>query len=51
MALTTGKHPGELKDEACDQNNGNIKAVVKLEECKFRGAVMSAVENATNRSR
>ena len=47
----TGKHPGELKDKACEDNPRNIHSIDKLEECKFRGAVMNAVESATGRSK
>merc|ERR1711935_1273687 len=43
MALESGKHPEELKDEVCEPGGPVMAAVTKLEELKFRGAAMAAV--------
>jgi len=44
MILETGKHPGTLKDEVCTPGGATIEAVAALEEHKFRGAILSAME-------
>ncbi|WP_246939076.1 pyrroline-5-carboxylate reductase [Bacillus pinisoli] len=51
MVLETDKHPGELKDEVCTPGGVTIEAVATLEKNQFRGAVLSAMENCTNKSR
>ncbi len=51
LMLTTGKHPGELKDMVCSPAGTTIAAVRVLEEAGFRGAVIDAVEAASARSR
>ena len=51
MVLETGKHPGELKDMVCSPGGTTIEAVKVLEEEKFRGAVIRAVEAAVEKSR
>lgn len=51
LMLDTGKHPGELKDMVCSPAGTTIAAVRVLEEAGFRGAVIDAVEAATERSR
>ena len=50
MVLETGKHPGELKDMVCSPGGTTIEAVKVLEEEKFRGAVIKAVEAAVEKS-
>ncbi|MBP3305251.1 MAG: pyrroline-5-carboxylate reductase [Oscillospiraceae bacterium] len=50
LALTTGKHPGELKDAVCSPGGSTIAGVKALEEKGFRGAVMDAVAAAYRRN-
>ena len=51
MVLETGKHPGELKDMVCSPGGTTIEAVKVLEEEKFRGAVIKAVEACVEKSK
>lgn len=44
LLLTSGKHPGVLKDEVCSPGGTTIAGVHALEENGFRGTVMSAVK-------
>ena len=50
MVLETEKHPGELKDMVCSPGGTTIEAVKVLEEEKFRGAVLKAVDSCINKS-
>lgn len=50
MVLDTGKHPGELKDMVCSPGGTTIEAVKVLEEEKFRGAVLKAIDSCVNKS-
>lgn len=50
MALETDKHPGELKDMVCSPGGTTIEAVKVLEEEKFRGAVLKAMDSCINKS-
>lgn len=50
MVLTTGTHPGALKDAVCSPGGSTIEGVKVLEENSFRGAVMDCVTAAYKRS-
>ena len=51
LALRSGKHPGELKDEVCSPGGSTIAGVAALESAGFRGACIAAVEAAVERTR
>lgn len=51
LLLTTGKHPGVLKDEVCSPGGTTIAGVHALEENGFRGTVMSAVKAAFEKNK
>ncbi len=51
LLLTTGKHPGVLKDEVCSPGGTTIAGVHALENAGFRGAVMCAVKAAYDRTK
>ena len=44
LQLSSGKHPGEMKDEVCSPGGSTIRGVAALEEHGFRGAVIDAVK-------
>ena len=51
MALETGKHLGQLRDEVTSPGGTTIAGLYALEKGMFRGTVMEAVLQATQRSR
>ena len=50
MVLSTGKHPGALKDAVCSPGGSTIAGVKALENHGFRGAVMDCVADAYTRT-
>lgn len=51
MYLTSGKHPGELKDAVCSPAGSTIVGVQQLEQHGFRGAVMDCVIAAYHKNK
>ncbi len=51
MVLETGNHPGALKDMVTSPGGTTIEGLHELEKGKLRGAVMSAVRAATEKSK
>lgn len=51
MVLTTGLHPGELKDQVCTPGGATIEAVSALEEYGFRRAVLHAMERCSEKTK
>ncbi|WWO99721.1 MAG: pyrroline-5-carboxylate reductase [Candidatus Dasytiphilus stammeri] len=43
MILTTGKHPGQLKDNICSPKGTTIEALKVLEEKGFRASIICAI--------
>ena len=50
MVLSSGKHPGELKDAVCSPAGSTIAGVRVLEENGFRGALMDCIIAAWERN-
>lgn len=51
MVLTTGQHPGALKDQVTSPGGTTIDGVHELEKGGLRGTVMNAVRAAAEKSR
>jgi pyrroline-5-carboxylate reductase len=51
MVLETGLHPGQLKDQVTSPGGTTIEGLHELEKGKLRGAVISAVRAATEKSK
>ena len=51
MVLSSGMHPGALKDAVCSPGGTTIEAVAALEKTGFRASVMEAMKACADRSR
>ena len=51
LQLSTGQHPGAMKDAVCSPGGSTIAGVRTLEEHGFRGGVMDAVIAAVERTK
>lgn len=50
LALESGKHTGQLKDEVCSPGGSTIEGVALLEERGFRSAALDAIRTASAKS-
>ena len=51
LMLSTGQHPGQLKDAVCSPGGSTIAGVLAAEEAGLRAAVSGAVTAAFRRNR
>jgi pyrroline-5-carboxylate reductase len=51
MVLTTGLHPGVLKDQVTSPGGNTIKAIAVLEADGFRSSIIRAMQAAADKSR
>ena len=51
MVLESGEHPGALKDHVASPGGTTIAGLHSLEDGKFRGTIINAIQSATQRSR
>ncbi|XP_051132922.1 pyrroline-5-carboxylate reductase [Andrographis paniculata] len=51
MAVNSGKHPGQLKDDVASPGGTTIAGIHELEKAGFRGILMNAVVAAAKRGR
>jgi pyrroline-5-carboxylate reductase len=51
MVLETERHPGELKDDVCTPGGATIEAVAALEQEKFRSAILTAMDQCTEKTK
>ncbi|MDR3260192.1 MAG: pyrroline-5-carboxylate reductase [Fusobacteriaceae bacterium] len=50
MVISTGKHPGELKDDVCSPGGTTIEGIKVLEGDRFRGAVIDGISAIIEKS-
>ena len=51
MALSSGVHPGALKDAVCSPGGSTIAGVQALEQHGFRGTVMDCIAAAYQKTK
>ena len=51
MSISTGKHPGQLKDDVASPGGTTIAGIHELEKGGFRGILINAVVAAAKRSK